>query len=509
MNQAQDGDLVLVWPGYYYAFSIQGKSITVEGADSGTGFEVYGAVVISDIQAGQSVQLRGLRPFNWCALTVQSCPGVVRIDDCMFDAGFDTGSPESSGRSGIKISSCANVSLVSSSFEGSDPPSYHDCGHGVEVLASNVLVQDSDCIGGTVQVGYCGGMRGGHGITADTGSYVRFFQSTATGGNGAEWMSLHIGCGNWGPGGYGFYGSGAFIEAWHSTFIPGYDDAGFGIPAPATSYLNVVYSDSDRLFDIDKQLSSPGAITGTATGVPGDLVAISMLPGTNWLTSTGIGTVQSQGGQSIQPAQPWRILGTIGSSGQLNFETPPILLRPGENHRTVALQVQFHNTETYRSNVLWRSFAEPTLLPCELVQSLVQEFCPEVGNNSTGGQAELQATGEGCVSLNSLDLVASGLPAQQSGLFLCSPERGLIFNPFQTTGTFCLGSNFGVFPIGAPADAFGSMSMSVDLNNMPLNPPAVFLPGETWYFQLWYRDPANAPVGPSSHVSKALGVTLW
>ena len=34
----------------------------------------------------------------------------------------------------------------------------------------------------------------------------------------------------------------------------------------------------------------------------------------------------------------------------------------------------------------------------------------------------------------------------------------------------------------------GLISIDVDTNSMPLNPVVAIQPGETWNFQLWYRD---------------------
>ncbi len=146
---------------------------------------------------------------------------------------------------------------------------------------------------------------------------------------------------------------------------------------------------------------------------------------------------------------------------------------------------------------------------CRLFSAQSATACENLHINSTGVTGELVVVGDACLSSNSQELRGVGLPVQQSGLFLCSPEPGWIFHPFQTQGAFCLSQNFGVYPIGAPSDSNGSLFQTIDGNAMPTATAVPFLSGATWHFQLWYRDADNGSTGPSSHVTNSVAVTLW
>src|SRR5262249_40423605 len=59
VSSAFDGDTILVKPGTYAGFTINGKSVTVV-ADSGPAVNVQGAVFVSNLSASQVVVLSGL-----------------------------------------------------------------------------------------------------------------------------------------------------------------------------------------------------------------------------------------------------------------------------------------------------------------------------------------------------------------------------------------------------------------------------------------------------------------
>jgi hypothetical protein len=49
----------------------------------------------------------------------------------------------------------------------------------------------------------------------------------------------------------------------------------------------------------------------------------------------------------------------------------------------------------------------------------------------------------------------------------------------------------------------GMFSVTVNAANVPTNPNRAILPGDTWYFQTWYRD------HPNSNLSDACCVTFF
>ena len=84
-------------------------------------------------------------------------------------------------------------------------------------------------------------------------------------------------------------------------------------------------------------------------------------------------------------------------------------------------------------------------------------------------------------------LSSDGLPADVFGYFLMSQSTAFVPNFGGSDGNLCLGSPQLRFASNVlDSGASGSVSMQVDFQDLPQN--AVFSPGDTWYFQLWYRD---------------------
>ncbi|MCP3914766.1 MAG: hypothetical protein GY711_04300 [bacterium] len=151
------------------------------------------------------------------------------------------------------------------------------------------------------------------------------------------------------------------------------------------------------------------------------------------------------------------------------------------------------------------------ILDVALTEAVGSSFCVNMPN-STGVPGSITAAGSACVAANQLTLVASNLPANQTCVFLASDGN----QPLDlialglSDGIFCLGTStvgaIGRFwnDIGS-SSADGCFSIGVDLNAIPVggptNPPVyVIQPGDTWYFQAWYRD------GASNNFTDAVGV---
>ena len=122
--------------------------------------------------------------------------------------------------------------------------------------------------------------------------------------------------------------------------------------------------------------------------------------------------------------------------------------------------------------------------------------------NSTGAAAAIAGTGSPAASLQSLQLSASDLPQGQFGYFLMSNTQAFI--PFfgNSEGNLCLGSPLVRFAGNVlNSGASGTVSFEPDFDDLPNG--AFFEPGDTWYFQYWYRDqnPTN-----TSNTTEALVV---
>ncbi len=109
--------------------------------------------------------------------------------------------------------------------------------------------------------------------------------------------------------------------------------------------------------------------------------------------------------------------------------------------------------------------------------------------NSTGVPGHLQVTGSLKASVSALELWADDLPRLQFGMFLIGSDPGFVSGPGGSQGNLCLGGNIGRFKQSlAGTGLSGELHHTVDTKALPLPPPAEILPGETWYFQAWYRD---------------------
>lgn len=113
--------------------------------------------------------------------------------------------------------------------------------------------------------------------------------------------------------------------------------------------------------------------------------------------------------------------------------------------------------------------------------------------NSSGVPGVLSAAGRIDVSANSLNLRVNEVPAGSFFVPLVSRDTGFLANPRGSDGDLCLGGNIGLDMDAANrATAWGEGHASFDLARLPQQVgTATALAGETWRFQVWYRDPGS------------------
>ncbi len=133
--------------------------------------------------------------------------------------------------------------------------------------------------------------------------------------------------------------------------------------------------------------------------------------------------------------------------------------------------------------------------------------CDPAVLNSTGQPGTLTGTGSPLVASNALALTASHLPPNEFGLFLASPDAGLVAGAGGGQGTLCLSGPIGRFQGPGQLQSSGPsgvLSIPVDLTQIP-SPSgfASILIGEQWHFQVWHRD--QNP-GPTSNFTNGLVV---
>ncbi len=134
-------------------------------------------------------------------------------------------------------------------------------------------------------------------------------------------------------------------------------------------------------------------------------------------------------------------------------------------------------------------------------------YCQPAVANSTGLPAKVTATGSHAVVDNSVELLASDVPVGQFGFFLASMSQGFQAGVGGSQGNLCLAGDIGRFNMPVlNSGAAGEMVQAVNLLAVPQPQGLVAVTaGQTWNFQLWFRD---LNPGPTSNLSDALSVSF-
>lgn len=130
-----------------------------------------------------------------------------------------------------------------------------------------------------------------------------------------------------------------------------------------------------------------------------------------------------------------------------------------------------------------------------------QLYCP-VNPNSTGNPALLSAVGSPHVDDEAVTFAVSDLPQASTGYFAMSKSQGFVPFVGGGDGNLCLGSPLYRFAQDVlDSGLAGFVQFSLDFDDLPGN--QVFLPGDTWNFQYWYRD-----LNPNPTSNTTGGVTV-
>ncbi|MFT4538419.1 MAG: hypothetical protein ACI841_001706 [Planctomycetota bacterium] len=142
-------------------------------------------------------------------------------------------------------------------------------------------------------------------------------------------------------------------------------------------------------------------------------------------------------------------------------------------------------------------------IPDDCEDALGSNYCLSVPNSSTQ-PAVISASGSTSVSANLVALFAQPLPSNQPGIFYYGPNQitAVFGNGFRCVGAGALG--LARLPV-TNSGAGGVMITNMDLTN-PATPQTQILPGSTWNFQAWFRDPLGG--GAFYNLSDGLEITF-
>jgi hypothetical protein len=118
-------------------------------------------------------------------------------------------------------------------------------------------------------------------------------------------------------------------------------------------------------------------------------------------------------------------------------------------------------------------------------------YCSSTPNSGSSGGALIAASGSPRVSDDSFTLIATGCAPLQFSYFVMSQSQAFVPGFGGSQGNLCVGAP--IVRLNIPntgqvdlTDAVGTRSYSVAWDDVPA--AATIAPGETWNFQLWFRD---------------------
>lgn len=368
---AADGDVILVKPGSYAAFTIANKALDVV-ADVGGSVDVQGSLTVMNVAATRAVTITGLRieaTSTSSALRVLANAGSIRVQGCTIE-GFDV--PDcidafSNGGNAVDVESSVDVALTACTLHGGDADDFggyaqgRDGGHGLRAQQSRVALHQCTLAGGAgaKEITTCasppdcngyGGV-GGHGALLVDAPIAWFSGCSASGGSAGPGLCFasHGGC----------TGSGLFLS---------------GVPQSNARSLDSAFAEGSGLpvfclFEHDDVVVRPPdthtVIAGTARratatrvvreqaparvdffGQPGDLVLLSFAEAGRFAESLG-----ERGVRLVRPprAAPVQIVGTIGASGALSSAWIVPDLGPGVQSRRFLAQPTFVDASGQRT----------------------------------------------------------------------------------------------------------------------------------------------------------------
>ncbi|MEZ5977342.1 MAG: hypothetical protein R3F34_03895 [Planctomycetota bacterium] len=313
IQAAAPGDLVLVEPGTYGGFIMNGKPVSIVAEVEGT-VVCQGGVSVRSMPAGSSVSIRGLRTVGALedGIQVKSCQGRVWIEACEFegaqgDGTFVDPNAHPRGYHGANVVACTSVAFVRCELRGGRGSDYvplqvapGDGGDGAYVDGSSVAFHECVLTGGggghvNDDDAAWTGPDGGRGLEVETGTATASGSALrgGEGGIGGEDFDIFQGflCGDGGDGGDAvgqdpFFAGTADVHLLACTLVPGIGGPPYpgascssgddGVPIGMSFGTATVSSDRSFAHVVSSPVREGGTIQFTVDGEPGALVAMTV-----------------------------------------------------------------------------------------------------------------------------------------------------------------------------------------------------------------------------------------
>lgn len=152
--------------------------------------------------------------------------------------------------------------------------------------------------------------------------------------------------------------------------------------------------------------------------------------------------------------------------------------------------------------------SDPAVAENFAYQPVGSMFCQVMSPNSVGLFGELLAFNDPSSIESPVRLVARDLPPNQFGMIVSSFNFSAPFSPANSAGSLCLFPNIGRY--NRPGEirftgTNGSFTFDVARDNLRLGTTTTTaMPGTTFGFQAWYRDPQPTT---NSHLTNAIAIT--
>jgi hypothetical protein len=367
VNAAANGDAILVQSGNYAGFQVVGKGLAILG-DPLAPPQLSGPITIAQTAAGQTVvvaqltQTFAIWPYGSSnGLTVSSCAGALRIEDCTFRG--QKGGPAGSG---VRVDQSGDVIFSASTAQGGEGiqvgntgfSTSYGGGHAGDVILAQVALYQSNLEAGAPGtnngIHNMQGLQGGSGLRVD-GSFVFSSDVRMHGGQGGchsltpFYCGTAFGAGAGGDGGYGLWlvGGPSNVNVQKPNLISGaagvtncptwYENGHSGSPfrREASGSIAKRVNAQPRALSAPVLLSGTTTVNATVTGVAGDLVYLVVETTPHFQYDAALHGVWSLS----YPPQPAAVPdGVVAGNGSVNIQLTLPALQAGQEAQTYFVQ---------------------------------------------------------------------------------------------------------------------------------------------------------------------------